>query len=122
MKGGKELGDFRVLDLLEDKQGQMWVVYRSAGVMVWNGFTWRDVGDLEHDQPITIFQESDGHVWIGFEHRGAARYDGKSMKNYSQNILTFDETADHRLFGGGREGLFLYNRESDQWETYPPGQ
>ncbi len=122
MKGGKELGDFWVLDLLEDKQGKIWVVYAQAGVMVWDGSNWRDVGDFAHDQPITIFQDSKGHIWIGFEYRGAVRYDGESVKNYSQNILTFAETADHRLFGGGREGLFLYNRESDQWEKYPPSR
>jgi len=122
MKGGKGLGDFRVLDLLEDKQGQIWVAYARAGVMVWNGSTWRDVGDFADDQPLAVFQENDGHIWIGFEYRGAVRYDGKAMKSYPQNILTFDETADYRLLGGGSEGLFLYNRASDQWEKYPPSQ
>jgi ligand-binding sensor domain-containing protein len=115
----KENGDFSVLDMLEDAQGKVWVVFRS-GLMVWDGSKWSEVGDFEYPEgPISVFQASSGEIWIGFIHREAVKYDNGSLINYPINIRTFLETSDHRLFGGGAEGLFFYNKQLDQWQPFP---
>ncbi len=120
-RGEQELGYVRVEDILEDSQGKIWVAYSREGVKVWDGATWRDIGNLAHatDTASAIFETSSGEIWIGFNTRGTFKYENGSTKEYSTEIQTFIETPDHRLFGGGRKGLFLYNRKLNQWELYP---
>lgn len=117
----RKLNDFWVFDMLEDQQGRIWVVFARAGVMVWDGSQWNKIGNLRypHDDAESIFQSSSGEIWIGFTTRGVAKYESGSLKDYSTNIRAFLETPDHRLFGGGAEGLFLYDRQLDKWEPYP---
>jgi len=85
-----------------------------------DGAGWHEIGDLSRDYPFSFFEDSSGAIWIGFELRGAVKYETGQLKSYPTNLSTFLEAPDHRLFGGGREGLFLYNRATDQWEKYPP--
>jgi hypothetical protein len=121
--GSQELGDFKVKAMLEDAQGRIWIVYKNVGVMMWDGTQWHDIGNFSHDSPLSLFETSSGEIWIGFLLRGAVKYENGRLKSYPTNILTFFEAPDRRLFGGGgEEGLLLYNRESDRWETYPPSQ
>jgi ligand-binding sensor domain-containing protein len=120
--GSHELGDFNVKDMLKDAQGRIWVVYKQIGVMMWDG-AWREIGDFSNDQPLSLFEDSSGAIWIGFNDHGTVKYENGRLKSYPPHMSAFLETPDHRLFGGSRgEGLFLYNRASDQWEKYPPGQ
>ena len=121
--GSPELGDYKVKDMLEDAQGRLWVAYKNAGVKMKEGAQWHEIGDFSHDFPRSLFEDSSGAIWIGFDYRGTVKYENGGLKSYPTHVNTFLETPDHRLFGGsGGDGLFLYNRASDQWEAYPPGQ
>jgi ligand-binding sensor domain-containing protein len=106
----------KVFDMIEDKESRIWVALRS-GLMMWNGAQWNRIG--EFTEPRSIFQASTGDIWIGFNNQGAAKYNGKFLTSYPTNLIVFLETPNHQLFGGGREGLFLYNRQLDRWESYP---
>lgn len=119
-KGSPDLGDFVVMDILEDTQGRIWTAYNHAGVTMWDGNSRREIGGFAYDQPRSLFEDSSGAIWIGFNGRGTVKYENGERKSYPTHVTAFLETPDHRLFGGsGGEGLFLYNRASDQWEKYP---
>jgi len=117
-------GDFTVIDMLEDRQGWVWVAFNNGGVTMWDGSEWNMIGDFETPAtPMVLYEDSAGTMWIGSLQHGVGKYHDGTLTMFPKlNIVTFVETPDHRLFGGGSEGLFLYNRASDQWEKYPPGQ
>lgn len=118
----KSMGDFRVMDLIEDDSGNVWAAFRRAGVAMWNGSEWKSVGDFESPAgPIALYEDKEGKVWIGSRQQDVTSSKGGVLKKYEGIRLTsFIETPDHRLFGGGSEGLFLYDSQSDQWKPYPP--
>ena len=90
---------------------------------MWDGNTRRKIGEFAYDQPRRLFEDSSGAIWIGFNARGAVKYENGGLKSYPPHVTAFLETPDHRLFGGsGGEGLFLYNRTTDRWEKYPPNK
>lgn len=109
-----------VLDMMEDARGRVWVAFRRSGLMVWNGYNWSEVGDFGKDVPRSIFEASSEEIWICCYDDGVLKYDGSgSLIHYPIEIVTFLETPDHRLFGGGLDGLFLYDEYLDQWQPYP---
>jgi len=91
---------------------------------MWDGVKWNAIGDFESPAgPRTLFEDSAGMVWIGSLQRGVGKYHAGTLTMYPKlNIVTFAETPDHRLFGGGSDGLVLYDSQSDQWKPYPPQQ
>ena len=121
-KPEQETGRLVVMDMLEDSQGRMWVAYRYAGVQMKDDTGWHEIGDFSYDQPRSLFEDSSGAIWMGIDRRGAVKYENGRRKIYPTDISTFLEAPDHRLFGGGTEGLFLFNRATDQWEAYPPNK
>lgn len=108
-----------VLDMIEDVQGKVWVAFRRSGLMVWDGSQWSEIGDFGADEPRSIFEASSGEIWICCHKGGILKYVSGSLISYPVNLVTFLELPDHRLLGGGKEGLFLYNKDSDQWQSYP---
>lgn len=117
----RAMGDFSVLDMMEDTDGKVWVVFQRAGVMFWDSERWNIVGPFEYpngSRPQSVFQSSSGAIWIGFTDRDTFKYTQGRLQRYSTNIGTFQETLDHKLFGGG-DGFFLYNPQADRWEPYP---
>jgi ligand-binding sensor domain-containing protein len=117
-------GDYRVLDMIIDHVGHVWVVFNRAGVAMWDGHTWQSVGNFEFPlSPLSIFEDSSGVIWIGSRDVGVTKYSRGVMKEYPKIYLTtFLETNDRQLFGGGLDGLFLYDPNSDQWKPYPSSQ
>ena len=117
----REQGDFQVIDMIEDRDGKIWVMFQYAGVAVWDGSTWKPVWRKSDRVQLmhSIYGTSFDEVWIGFLHDTTIKYYNGKLKTYPSAVRVFLETPDHRLFGGGSEGLFLYNRTLDQWELYP---
>jgi ligand-binding sensor domain-containing protein len=110
-----------VLDMLEDSQGQVWVAFRHSGLMVWDGTAWSEVGNFRiiHNDPNSLFEASSGEIWICCYDEEVVKYDNGSLTTYPTHILAFLETSNHQLFGGGRKGLFLYDRQRNQWQPFP---
>jgi hypothetical protein len=117
-------GDFTVTDLLEDHASNVWVAFNRGGVALWNGTAWKKIGDFEFPAgPRVLYEDSTGTIWIGSLQRGVGKYSNGALMMYPKlNIVTFAETPDHQLFGGGSDGLYLYEPQSDQWKPYPPQQ
>lgn len=119
---GESGEDGEVLTILEDMQGRIWVSFES-GLMVWNGSEWNEIGDFSSGyrkgEARSLFQASSGEVWICCYNEGIVKYDNGALTNYATHIVMLLETPDYRLFGGGREGLFIYNNQVDQWQPFP---
>jgi ligand-binding sensor domain-containing protein len=120
---GASREDGEVLAILEDSHDRIWVSFES-GLRVWDSgsSTWSEIGDFtigyQKGEARTLFQASSGEIWICCHNDGAVKYDNGTLVNYPTQIVAFAETPDHRLFGGG-EGLFVYNRQLDQWQPFP---
>ncbi len=116
-------GDYRVLDMLTDRAGHVWAVFNRAGVGMWDGAKWNAIGDFGTPaSPRVLYEDSSGTIWIGSQ-RGVGKYHNGTLTMYPKLFIgTFAETPDHRLFGGGSDGLFLYDPQSDQWKPYPSQQ
>lgn len=117
-------GDYRVLNMITDRDGHVWVAFSRAGVAVWNGSEWKVIDNFGFPaSPWALYEDSAGTIWIGSLQRGVGKYHNGTLTMFPKlNITTFAETPDHRLFGGGSDGLFLYDAQSDQWKPYPPQQ
>ncbi len=120
----RSMGDFVVTDMIEDHSRNVWVAFQRAGVAMWDGSGWKSVGDFGSPAgPIALFEDTEGRVWIGSRQDDVVSSKEGILKKYKGIRLTsFVETHDHRLFGGGSGGLFLYDSQGDQWKSYPPGQ
>ncbi len=107
--------------MLEDRNGNIWVAFNRAGVAMWNGSNWKSVDNFEFPAgALSIFEDSANEIWIGTLQRGVAKYYNGIFNWYpGTSLITFLETPDRQLLGGGSQGLFLYNREKDRWESYP---
>ncbi len=115
------MGDYRVIDLLEDHNGNVWTVFSRAGVAMWNGSEWRSVGNFQSPAvPSAVFEDSSSNIWIGAIQHDVAKYQNNTIREYlGVRLTSFLETPDHQLFGGGPAGLFLYDEKNDQWTPYP---
>ena len=121
-KAARTWGISRFRIYLKTRKEEFGLSIYTRGVTMWDGNTWRKIGEFASDQPLSLFEDSSGAVWIGFNLHGAVKYENARLKSYPTNLSTFLETPDHRLFGGGRERLFLFNLATDEWEKYPPSK
>lgn len=114
-------GDYRVIGMIKDRDGDVWVAFNRAGVATWNGTEWSTIGNFEFPAgPLTLFEDSRGEIWIGSLQRGVARVRQGTLKAYPEiRLVTFLETPDHLLFGSDNISLFLYDRSTEHWEPYP---
>lgn len=120
----RDEGDYRVIDLLVDRSGNVWSAFNRAGVAKWDGTKWNKIGDFEFPAgPMVLYEDSAGAIWIGSLQRGVGKYNNGMLTMFPKlNIVSFAETPDRWLFGGGSDGLFLYDPQSDQWKPYPSNQ
>lgn len=76
----------------------------------------------------TVFQDSDGFIWIGTE-TGLDRYDGVSVKSYALRfnpplkgaVQSIAETAPGNLILGTSWGAFIYNFRSNKIKAFDFG-
>jgi len=88
----RDMDDFSVLDMMEDSEGKIWVVFQRAGVMFWDSVRWNIVGPFEYpngNRPQSVFQSSSGAIWIGFMDRDTVKYTQGRLWRYPTNIGTF---------------------------------
>lgn len=102
-------------DVLEDRNGNLWMGSKDSGVYMYNGqsfqhFTTKD--GLASNIALHLYEDRSGKIWIG-----STVYDGKAFKNYStkdgfpsNNIRLLLEDKTGRLwFGAQGEDLFVYD-------------
>lgn len=77
-----------VFDILQDKQGFIWVATKN-GLNQYNGYEFRvftndpyNSHSLSSNTIIKLFEDSKGRIWVGTENAGVNIYDKKSGKFY----------------------------------------
>ena len=76
-----ETAGANVWDILEDRQGRMWLATIGSGVICLDGGqarTWRVQDGLPSDYITSVLEDDQGHIWLG-SHGGVCRYDGETF-------------------------------------------
>lgn len=81
---------------------------------------------LGANQVNTLFQDKQGLIWFGTQ-KGVFYYDGYSAyrlktdnKTFSYDTRAFLQPDSTHLYIGTMSGLFLFNQDTEQYETLPP--
>ena len=117
----KELDSYDAFDVLEDKEGNIWMASTHFGVFRHDGksltnFTTND--GLADNRNMCIYEDKVGNIWIGGQ-GGASRYDGESFQNFTTNeglthndvnIILEDKTG--KVWFGTRGTVCVYDPSS----------
>ena len=118
-----------VMDIAEDRSGNLWFGTYGGGVSRYDGtaFTTFDVQDgLAGDIVTAIVEDRSGNLWFGTYGGGVSRYDGAAFTNFTAQdglvddwvISVFEDNAGQLWFGtnGGGHiqlgGISRYNGQS----------
>ena len=108
-------------DVLEDRKGNLWFGTRDSGFYLlpsgqstFQHFTTKQ-GLASNYGAIHLYEDKAGNIWFGTV-RGAYRYDGKSIRNFTTkdglpniDINTIMEDKTGKLWFGTRGDLSVYN-------------
>lgn len=127
------LSSNRIYSILEDRERNFWVG-TSEGVDRLDRKTGRAVKYLP-GKILSIFQDSDGWLWAGTGDSGLYRFsmNKKGLLHFSQNrqrtdalsqntIYAIVEDHHHTLWFGTGEGLNRYNKLTNSFTVYHPGE
>ncbi|MCG6963957.1 MAG: HD domain-containing protein [Acidobacteria bacterium] len=113
------LTSIRILSLLEDSAGRLWIGTQDAGVIVREGESFRPVPMAKGSgQLVWVLAEgTDGSVWAGCE-GGLLRYEGTRLAAHYgvsdglpvAEVLSLTPGDDGTIWVGTREGLARYSR------------
>jgi len=70
-----------VWDIIEDRQGRVWLATLGSGVICLDGGrarTWRVQDGLPSDNITSVLEDRQGHIWLS-SHGGVCRYDGETF-------------------------------------------
>ena len=130
--------------VFEDSKGRLWIGNNGIGVILVDGDTVthftqeRGVGRRDHsggtmspqpgDAPdgspsmhrvFAIGEDRDGNIWFGTVEQGAWRWDGTSLRQFSEkdglpsgDILVVHTNRRSKLWVGGSAGVYEFNGES----------
>ncbi len=125
-----ERGQLGIRCVFEDSKGNLWIGGIRSGVFLHdgdtainftqeNGLKW----DASHDSAslhrvFSIGEDHHGNIWFGTNGQGAWRYDGESLKNFteedglaSKGVMAIYTDSRGDLWLGGN-GVFKFNGES----------
>jgi ligand-binding sensor domain-containing protein len=124
-----------IRSIMEDSKGNLWIGNNSGsssiggiGVLKYDGkefirFTKQhqlrkeDTKSNSLDRVFSIEEDASGNIWFGTVESGVWRYDGNSVKNYTQKDgldgdftwIIYKSKAGELWFGGGPNGVYLFN-------------
>ncbi|WP_281615323.1 two-component regulator propeller domain-containing protein [Flammeovirga sp. SubArs3] len=112
----------RVIDLLEDKHGDIWVATNN-GISIFKGQTITTLttkDGLPNYDVNTLLEDRNGDIWIGSRGKTAIyNTDRKSFIEVTQhngeaieNVWSIIETSEGDIWIGGKDGLFLSKNNS----------
>lgn len=103
-----------IFALYLDEEGGLWMARNTNLSRYQNGtFTTYTVEDgLPGTHIFSIFEDRDGHIWIGTGEQGVARFDGSTFTRYTtqdglvnNNVRFITQTRDGALWFGTGEGI-----------------
>lgn len=116
-----------IRSIFEDSQGNYWFGSTQEGVGLYNGqtFTYFTVKNgLSNNQVLSIQEDDRGLIWFGTQ-RGVSSFDGKTMTNHTQSIITdgqneWMKTAQDLWFNAGiNEGIYRYDGQQLRYLAFP---
>jgi signal transduction histidine kinase/CheY-like chemotaxis protein/ligand-binding sensor domain-containing protein len=124
-----------VSGVTEDSEKNLWVATRG-GLNKFDPYSEQftqykhnndDPNSLTKDLVNSVFEDSKKNLWIGTDGGGLDRFDRKTNKfvHYNNNsgltsnvIGDLFEDSEHNLWVGTDDGLFLYERENDEFKRF----
>jgi ligand-binding sensor domain-containing protein len=106
-----------IVEIIEDKQGNLWFGTVSDGAVRFDGktYTYFSTKDGLCDNTVaSIVQDKDGNMWFG-THNGASKYDGKTFTNFGIKEglhgpgCNFLIDKKGNIWAGTNDGVFRYN-------------
>ena len=117
----------KVLCLLEDGQGRLWVGTES-GLSIYDGQIFRSyttANGLVHNQVAALLEDKQGRMWIGTR-RGLSCYDGQIFRSYTDGLANPFVTC---LLEDGQgqmwvktAGAEIYRYDGQIFEPFNPGR
>ena len=119
----------RVFSLLEARSGALWFGSITDGASRYDGESFtkftaaadapsKHVSGLANNDVLWIFEDRDGHVWLG-TNDGLSRYDGETITNYTtqdglthNSIYAIAQDPTGRIWFGTQGGVSFYDGES----------
>lgn len=98
-----------VLDIIEDKRGNLWVSTWASGVSMYNGksFLKYDIkSGLASNYILAIFEDNEGNIWFGTDKEGVCKYDGDHFITYTQKDGLSGNTV-KKIVQDGRNNLWF---------------
>jgi ligand-binding sensor domain-containing protein len=109
-----------VVEIFEDKKGNLWFGTMSDGVARFDGktVTYFSTKDGLCDNTVaSIAEDKEGNIWFG-THAGASKYDGKTFTNFTETKglhgagCKFLVDSKGHIWAGTNHGAFRYNGTS----------
>ena len=112
--GESHLPSQQVCSLLETRDGRLWIA-TDSGICCYDAGTARWTDYLSGHNVITLFEDSQGHIWAGTYSSGLYELDphGNVLSHFLQNgrnsigtdfVYTISEDSRGRIWSGGKKG------------------
>lgn len=113
-KGPKALRHLRIMSMVEDNEGGLWVGTRNGFFQYYTGrfFSVGTDQGLRAAQLWSVCEAPDGVIWMGSEGAGLVRWDKKSFRHYTREqgmpgdaVLSVWVTRANEVWAGTRKGV-----------------
>jgi len=125
--------NLHIRSLMEDSKGNLWIGNNCGGgrsgigVIKYDGKNFIPFTKQHHlrkedtkgnslDKVFSICEDSSGNIWFGTNESGVWRYDGQTLKNYTQEdgpdsgiiSIIYKSKSGELWFGGGPNGVYRF--------------
>ena len=103
-----QIGSTTFEDIIQDEIGFIWVA-TQGGLVRYDGytFTWFTEKGLAGPAVLGLFEDSKGNLWFGNNGAGLFRYDGKTLKNITEEK---DELPEAKEYSNIQEKIHLLEK------------
>ena len=111
-----------VLDIIEDRRGNIWFATWTAGVTMYNGrsfIMFDENKGMISNYIWCIFEDAHGNIWFGSDGGGASVYDGHSFTDYNKGtpledrvIIDIDGDSEGNVWLATSEGLSKFDGQN----------
>lgn len=108
-----------IMDMIEDRRGNLWFATWTTGVAMYNGRTFIQFDEskgLKSNYVWTIHEDRNGTIWFGTDGSGVTSYDGHTFTDYniddglaSNLVLDITEDAEGNIWFATGEGISMFN-------------